>query len=387
MLRPFGHQNRRTFYWTLSSRLVFALAFLQFQPLVAQQPLEVEFNLFNLPNCRQILIALNSPALATFEKRPLGECLKTLAEAYRVSIWVDRRVDLSRLVSIVGNGANEPPEAKTTLGRLVAVAKLGGADAGLIENIVYVGPADQIGAVQLAAVRLHNEIMTNRKGASNDEQVELRTLNWDEITTPTELLDNIQKRWSIKVNSELPHDLMHAGELPSTTLATQLTLLHAGFDRQVECNSSSIFTASQLVQESVWKADYADKEVQADRLAAARKEFPKATMLTKGKVSTVTGPTGFHLQLFAIRIPTSRNTEPKFTMNEVRAPLENVIGVLAKNLGMQVNWSDDIPQSKRQAVVNFGVPKAKTTNEILKQIADESGLKIQRQQQTIEVLP
>ena len=387
MLLPFGHQNRRNFCWTLSSRLVLALTFLQFQPLVAQQPLEVEFNLFNLPNCRQTLIALNSPAFATFEKRPLGECLKTLAEAYRVSIWVDRRVDLSRLVSIVGNGPNEPQEAKTTLGRLVSVAKLGGADAGLIENIVYVGPADQIGAVQRAAVRLHDEIMTQRKGASNGEQVELRTLSWEEITTPTELLDNIQKRWSIKVNSELSHDLMHAGELPSSTLATQLTLLHAGFDRQVECNSSGIFIASPLVQESVWKAEYADKELQTERLVAARKEFPNATMLVKGKVSTVTGPARFHLRLLAIRIPTSRTPEPKFTIPEFRAPLERVIGDLAKHLGMQVNWSNDIPQSKRQAVVNFGVPKAKTTNEILKQIADESGLKIQRQQQTIEVLP
>ena len=321
------------------------------------------------------------------ERRPLGECLKTLGAAYRVAIWVDRRADLSRLVSIVGVGANESLEAKTTLGRLAAVAKLGGADAGLIENVVYVGPADQIGAVQRAAVRLHNEIMTHRKGVSNGDQVELRTLSWEEITTPTELLDNIQKRWSIKVNSELPHDLMHAGELPSSTLATQLTLLHAGFDRQVECDRSGVFTTNPLVQDSIWKTEYVDKELQTDRLTTARKEFPKATLLTKGKVSTVTGPTGFHLRLLAIRIPTSRTPEPKFTIPEFRAPLERVIGDLAKHLGMQVNWSDDIPQSKRQAVVTFGVPKAKTTNEILKQISDTSGLKIQRQQQTIEVLP
>ncbi len=390
MLRPFTFRNCSTICWTLSSRLVLTLAFLLLQPLAplfAEQLLEVEFNLFKLPSSRQSLMALNSPAIATFEKRPLGECLKTLAAAYRVSIWVDRRVDLSRLVSIVGIAANEPLEAKTTIGRLVAVAKLGGADAGLIENVVYVGPADQVGVVQRAAVRLHNEIMTQRKPISNGDQVELRTLSWEDVTTPAELLDTIQRLWAVQVPSKLPHDLMHAGQLPSSTLATQLTLLHAGFDRQVEYGSSGKFTVSPLVHESVWKADYADKELHTDRLIAARREFPKATMQTRGKVSTVSGPTGFHLRLLANRVPNARLPEPKFTMKDVRGPLERVIDDLAKNLNLQVEWSEDIPQSKRQAVVNFGVSEWKTTDEILKQFADDNGLKIQRQQQTIEVLP
>jgi hypothetical protein len=296
-------------------------------------------------------------------------------------------VDIIRLVSIVGIGSNEKQEAKTTLDRLVAVARLGGADAGPIENVVYVGPTDQIGAVQRAAVRLHDEIMKHRKSLLNSEQVELRTLCWEELTTPMELLESIQRQWSIEVSSDLPHDLMHAGELPSSTLATQLTLLHAGFNRQVECDRSGLFTSSPLAQESIWKAEYAEKDVRVDRLTAVRKEFPQATLHAKGKVFTVTGPTGFHLRLLSIRVPTSRAPEPKFSIPAFKAPLERVVGDLAKHLGMQVKWSDGIPQSKRQAVVTFGVAKAKTTNEILKQIADENGLKIQRQGQMIEVSP
>ncbi len=391
MVRPISNENRNTFCWTLRLTLALTLASLPVQPLVAQESLKIEFNLLTLPSCRQTLIALNSPALATFEKRPLGECFRTLGDAYRVPIWVDRRVDLSRLVTVVGVQANEPPEARTTLGRLTAVAKLGGADAGLVENVVYVGPADQIGSIQRAAVRLHNEIMTSRKGASKTAQVESRSLSWKDITTPAELLEDIQKQWSIEVSSDLPHDLMHAGELPSSTLATQLTLLHAGFGRQVEC-SSGVFTTSPLVQESVWQAEYADNELQNERLAAARKEFPSATLQVKGKVSTVTGPTGFHLRLLALRVPASRvpnsrNVEPKYKIPEIRAPLERVIGELARKLGMEVKWSNDIPEIKRLTVITFGVSKDKTVDEILKQIADENGLNIQRQQQTIEVSP
>jgi hypothetical protein len=390
MLRPFNHQKRILFSWTLYPMSFLMVSILGFSPLFAQQPLQVEFNLFNLPSCRQALIALNAPAFATFEKRPLGVCLTTLADAYRVSVWIDRRVDTSRLVTIVGVGANESPDSKTTLGRLVTVARLVGADAGLVENIVYVGPADQIGPVQRAAARLHDEIMRSRK--ARGQQVELRKLSWEDITTPTELLENMQKLWSIKIASKLPHDLMHAGGLPSSTLASQLTLLHAGFGRQVECDSQGAFTANPLVQDSVWSTSYADKELQTDRLTAARQEFPTASLQVTGKVSTVTGPTAFHLRLLAIRtpnarVPNPRTAEDKFVIPEFRAPLERIVGDLAKNLGMQVNWSSDIPESKRQAVVTFGVPKKKTVDEILKQIADEFGIKILRQGQTIEVLP
>ncbi len=385
MLQPFGRKKGRGFSWTLL--IVLFVTAIAPRSIFGDELLEVEFNLCTLPSSRQALVALNSPALATFEKRPLGECLKTLASAYRVSVWVDRRVDLSRLVTIVGAGASEPAEAKTTLGRLVAVARLGGADAGLVENVVYVGPAGQVGAVQRAAVRLHNEIMTYRPANPVNNQAELRTLSWEDITTPSELLASIQNQWSVKVYSELPHDLMHAGDLPSSTLATQLTLLHAGFNQQVECDRNGSFTTNSLADISDWKANYAEKELQLDRLVAARKEFNKATVQTKGKVSTVTGPTGFHLRLLSSRVPMARMPEPKYRIPEFRAPIERVIGDLAKHLGMDVKWSEQIPENKRKEVMTFAVPVEKTVNEILKQIADQSKLKIQRREQTIEVLP
>ena len=187
---------------------------------------------------------------------------------------------------------------------------------------------------------------------------------------------------------------MHAGQLPPSTLATQLTLLHAGFDRQVNCDAEGKFTTGQLVHEEIWKADYSDKEIDASRMTAARKEFPKATIQSKGKTSTVVGPTALHVRLLVARVPNGRvanaqnkDKEAKFIIPEFRAPLESVVGALAKRLGMQVKWSEQIPERTKRAVVTFSVPTYKTVDEILKQIADESKLTIQRQEQTIEVLP
>jgi len=388
MPRPFFLiQNHSVAAWTVLIQWVGLCAALLATTLPAEEPLTVQFNLLQLPSSRQTLAAINTPAMATFENRPLGECLESLSDAYRVSIWIDRRVDRSRLVSIVGLGPKESQAGHTTLGRIRAVAKLGGADAGLIENIVYVGPADQIHAVQRAAVRLHDIIMTRRKENPNAAKVDLRTLAWGELATPTDLRKLIEEQWTVSVLTPLPHDLMHAGSLPGSTLATQLTLLHAGFGLQVDCANDSVFNGVPLEQESNWRAVYASKEVQSSRLTAARQDFPSATLQTRGSACTVTGPTGFHLQLLSVRLPIARNTEPKFSIPEFRAPLDRIIGDLGKHLSMEVNWSPDIPSSKKQAVMTFGVPKPKTPDEILRQIATDSGLRIQREQQTIYVYP
>ncbi len=99
----------------------------------------MQFNLLELPSARNAISTFGLPAFATFEKQQLGTCLNNFAEAYRVPIWIDRRVDISRIITMVGQGEKDSASSKTILGRMQALAKLGGADAGLIENVVYVG--------------------------------------------------------------------------------------------------------------------------------------------------------------------------------------------------------------------------------------------------------
>ena len=387
MLRIDFATFRCLFRWTLS--LVVQSVCLGWFALAsfAQQPPVIEFNLLELPACRQVANKLSSPAVATFDKQPMGECLKNLSEFYSVSIWIDRRVDRSRLVSIVGLASKESPEANTTLGRIRAVAKLGNADAGLIENVVYVGPADQVAAVQFAAVRLHNEIMLARKKTAANARVDSKPLSWDELATPSDLLESIRRNWEIKLDAELPHDLMHAGKLPASTLATQLTLLFAGFDQQVECLSGSSYSVAKLSNETLWKGDYSAKEIQTGNYSAAKRDFPSASMQVRNGTCNVVGPTGFHLRLLTVRPTVTRNLEPKFTLPDVRGPVEQIVAGLAKHLNLQVSWSDAIPLSKKQSIITFGVKIAKTPDEIIAQLAKDSGLTIQRNGETISVSP
>ncbi len=387
MLRPNYTAPTRLLPWTLLQSAVYIIALLITETGLAQQPLEITFNLLELPSSRQALNSLSNPAMATFEKRPLAECLVNLSEIYKVPIWIDRRVDRSRLISIVGLASKEFPDANTTLGRIRAVAQVGGAEAGLVENVIYVGPPDQFASIQFAAVRLHNELMVAHKQIESGARVDLKSLNWDELTTPSELVRIIEQQWSVAVDAALPHDLMHAGKLPSSTLGTQLTLLLAGFGQQATCKSPTEFTTSDLANDSAWKSEYSAKEIQTMRYSAAKLEHPQASMQIKNGVCIVSGPTAFHLKLLTVRAQVSRNVEPKFTLGEVRGPLEQIVGGLGKHLNLAVVWSESIPMAKKQAVITFGVLKAKTPDEILRQLGQESGLSIQRQGETIIVSP
>ncbi len=376
------------FCWTLLLvAFVASCLGLTSKSVCGQQPPAIEFNLLDLPGSRLALNKLANPAIATFEKRPLAECLESLSEFYNVAIWIDRRVDRSRLISLVGLASKEFPDANTTFGRIRAIAKLGDAEAGLIENIVYVGPKEDLAAVQFSAVRLHNEIVKARKAMKSGTRAETKLLRWDELTTPTELLNTIGQQWSVQVDATLPHDLMHAGKLPASTLATQLTLLFAGFGQQVECKSANTFTVSGLTKTTDWKSDYAAKAVQTSQYSAAKKDHPHAMMQMRGGVCTIIGPTAFHLRLLTVRTAPVRNLEPKFTLSEVRGPIEQIVGGLAKHLSLEVSWSEAIPLSKKQAVISFGVLKAKTPDEILAQLAKECELSIQRDGETIVVSP
>ncbi len=379
--------NRR-FPWTLLFVAILSSCLgLATKSVCGQQPPAIEFNLLDLPGSRLALNKLANPAIATFEKRPLAECLESLSEFYNVAIWIDRRVDRSRLISLVGLASKDFPDAGTTFGRISAVANLGGAEAGLIENIVYVGPKAELAAAQFSAVRLHNEIMNAGRATKSGSQAETKLLQWDELATPTELLNTIERKWSVQIDAILPRDLMHAGKLPASTLATQLTLLLAGFGQQADCKSANTFAVSSLAKTTDWKGNYAAKAVQTNRYSAAKKEYPQATMQTRGGVCTIVGPTAFHLKLLTARSTPVRNLEPKFTLSEVRGPIEQIVEGLAKQLSLEVSWSDAIPLSKKQAVISFGVLKAKTPDEILTQLAKECELSIQRTGETIVVSP
>jgi hypothetical protein len=344
--------------------------------------LEVKYNLLELPSSRQAHAQLGNTVYATVDRQPLGKALTELARNYQVPMWLDRQVDRSRVVSYDGRGEKSESDG-SAMATLRAIARAGGVDVGLVENVLFVGPPDRIAAVQRAAIRLHDEVSRTAKDAK------LRSLEWDELATPSELMEKLASQWQVKIDVQLPHDLMHAGRLPSSTLATQLTLLLAGFELQGHCTSAGEILVQPLERQEVWQANYAKKELQVNQLTNARREFPNATANLQSSVATVTGPTNFHLRLFApVRIPASRGAEDlKFTIPEINAPLRKILSDLSKQLGMQLEWGGDITEAQKDALLKFSVPDPRGLDDVLKVISNSSGVLIERREQVIFVQP
>jgi hypothetical protein len=359
--------------------LVVVMTFVQPKGANAQTPIKIQNNLLELSSSRSAATRLERIQQVQYEQYPLGTALSEVAQAYGLSLWIDRRVDRNRSITFSGTG----PGSQLVRG----IAKAGGVEGGLIENIFYVGPTSEFAAVQRSAVRLHNEYMLNRK----TKNAQLLNLVWEKLTTPAQLLAIIEKQWSVTVEAELPHDLMHANELAECTLATQLTLLCAGFGLQAQFSSEKALVTKPLQIETMWETLYEKSQLRTLReLNALMAEHPGARVESKNSPFVVTGPTNFHLAVLKNTAPQARRpnkAEPKFQIPKIYAPVSQIIEQLASKLSLRVDWSQAVPLTERQKPLTLHVTTDKTIAEILEMIASQSGLVIELNGDLIKISP
>ncbi|MCA9134930.1 MAG: hypothetical protein KDA45_17295, partial [Planctomycetales bacterium] len=249
----------------------------------------VQFNLLELATSRQAQASLQSEASFFFEQRPLREGLQEIAEVHGLSLWIDRRIDPTRPLTFNASPRDERTELAA---RLQQVSALADAEFGLIESVIYVGPRGQAERLQRAAVVLHDAISRLQPG----NQVQQRDWQWPELSTPNTILKKLEADWQISLAAELPHDLLHAGQLRQpTTLATQLTLLFGGFAQAVQATAAGRFQAAPLAAEGGWQASYRKADLDLKDWRALQHRFPGSEVRVRGTLAQLRGPTAFHL--------------------------------------------------------------------------------------------
>ncbi len=92
------------------------------------------------------------------------------------------------------------------------------AEVGLIENVVTIALPKDLANMQYAAVRVHDQFMQAQSAASGTSGNKARTadaplkpLEWTMLTTPNQLVQQINQQWATNLPTDLPHDLMDAG--------------------------------------------------------------------------------------------------------------------------------------------------------------------------------
>lgn len=356
-------------------------------------PPAVQHNLLLLPSAQEGRRKVAGSASIVWDQQPLRSGLRDLGKTHGISIWLDRRVDPSQRLDV------RPPTAPTGSSRtllvcLQLIAEQAGAEASLIENVVYIGPPGVGQRLQYCAVRLHDQWTAQAARTQPDVQ----PLAWSELTTPDALMQSIAREKSTTVSGSLPHDLMHAGSLAAPcTLATQVTLVAGGFDRCLVLSPVGELELRELSNKPMlrWSADYArqqlDGEVLDSRSSLRRlaTRFQGSLRATAGQYR-VTGPTEFHLALL-MRVPARpATTDLEATAWKLvelqRKPVKLVLEQVAAQVGAQVSWAESVSAEQKQTLVTLTLSDV-GLDELLQAVCAAADLTFRRQGRNIVVGP
>lgn len=346
--------------------------------------LSITVNLLELPSSRAAQSALQSPTRIFWDQTPLRTGLQELSQQFSISIWLDRDIDPNHLINSTPADVRQNASLLRTLEHIASVAD---AELGLIENVIYMGPHGRVSRLQRAAVELHDKL--SRAGGTH-QPASLRELQWDELATPTEMLQQIESHWKIEIAGELPHDLFHAGRfLQPSTLATQATVLLGGFDREMEWMQGNRFRIVPLQPVAEWQANYSKAELDLRGLASLRAKYVGALCQTRGSISHVQGPTAFHLALLAppqANRPAVAlgNKSERYEFEVANTPVVSVLEHLGTSLGFALQWDENCPAAMRERRISFKV-KQVTLDQLLAEIARTSELNINRQGTNVKV--
>lgn len=349
------------------------------------EPLSILVNLLELPSSRATQALLQNPARIYWNQTPLRTGLREIGQQYRLTIWLDRDIDPNQLVTM--QAAAQQTDASLQ-GRLQHIASLIGAEVGLIESVVYLGPVGRVSRLQRAAVELH-DVLSRAGGSPNSAT--LRELRWGELATPAELVQIVSANWKISLEGELPHDLFHAGQfLQPTSLATQVTVLLGGFEREAEWGQGNRLRIVPLKPQSEWQGNYRKSDIDLRRLGGLKDQFAGAQCQTRGNISRVNGVTAFHLALLAPAPAANRpavalgNKSELYEFEVANTAVANVLEHLGASLGFELEWDENCSPAQREQRISFKV-KQVTLDQLLAEIARTSGLSIDRQATKVKV--
>lgn len=359
----------------------------------AQQPAvdkAILANMLELPSSRSAQSVLQTPTRVFWERTPLRSGLQELSRQHACTIWLDRDIDPNQLVTTRAAAADQDSSLG---GRIAYIAALVGAEAGLIENVVYIGPSGRVAKLQRAAIELHNSLsqITVPQPASSLQPARMRELAWPELATANDLLATIESTWQVEFDQRLPHDLFHAGKfLQPATLATQATVILGGFEREAEWLEDNRLRIIPLQARMQWQASYAKRDVDLRSLVGLIDKYAGGQCHTRGNVCLINGVTNFHLALLtppraAARPDVSLGSNSlRYEFQVANTPVAVVLESLSQSIGFELQWDKSCTDEQRGQLVSFAV-KQVTLDQLLAEVARSSSLRIERRKSMVTV--
>lgn len=366
---------KREYLHALQAKLGLVVMLVCLPGLLSAQENRNDRNLLLLPTSVEARGRLKQSCQMSNEK-PLRYTLVDIHGAYKLPFWLDRRVDLMQPAVV-----KRLDDSQTLGEELVRLATSCGIQGGFVENIYVMAPANRLARLQRSAVVLHGQLASKNKSLA----AQSLALEWPDITSSNELLLIIAKQWNVQMPTvELPHDLMHEGMLPKCSLATQLSLLLAGFDLQATLDPTSTadrikLKIDPLSSSTAWEDTYQRSPNEAT-LKELRNRYPSGSVEVVKKDSVkVRGETNLHSDLLTPQTAPKRsnanNSEQRYTLAPPqKVPVNDVVRTLSESMKFEAVWSPECNAKHRSALIQFSVTKV-TRAELLKTIADAANLR------------
>ncbi|GAB5406759.1 MAG: hypothetical protein Aurels2KO_49900 [Aureliella sp.] len=336
-------------------------------------------HIYDLPSVGAAEATLRQPARFQIRKVELSRALENIASSYRITIWLDRRIDPSYSITLRASGGD-------LAAALQQISRLAKAEMQLIENVVYIGPTGAPNRLAAAAAVLFHSIQTT--GSARMKQTV--QLSWDALTTPNELLRSTGSKGRLRIAGELPHDLLREGDFQRPShLATCLALICVGHDQMCVLSGPQEIRLAPLRSDARWWGDYPLSAVTSEQADVLRK-MPGVETRRAGDRWLVSGTADSHRSVGrgahtiggvgpGRRPPRARRHGESGgdarLSGDIAGTVENVAKQLAQMRMLSLAWDATCTESQRQKRVSFHVENA-TFAQIVESFSQAAGLQI-----------
>jgi hypothetical protein len=273
-----------------------------------------------------------------------------------VAILIDRRVDPGQRLTL--NLQNVPLETI-----LQTVAERCGLGLARLGPVVYLAPppaAERLRPLAAAMDRAARQL----PAAAQRKFLRVQPLAWEDLATPRALLEQLARQNGLEIDGleRVPHDLWAAADLPPLSLVERLTLIAAQLDLGFTIAAGGTRLELGPVPKNLPVLPADRRPLSAGHAASTSSATQPAPSLERVRIQRLS----------------------------VRAkPLGPVLRQLAERLGLQLKIDEQAIQRAGISLdqqVSVLVENA-TVDQLLHELLKSTGLKFQRRQNVVEILP
>jgi len=268
--------------------------------------------------------ALAKTMSLAWQGQNLRDGLRQLSETRSVSILLDRRIDPGQQLTLQIQNVS----LRALLNLIATEVR---ADVSVLGNVVYVGPEEVASRLRTVEEIVTSQLVSSRATTisldsapatrRSFELLERKTFAWPDLTTPQELLDEVGRRYTLKIDAadRVPHDLWGQAVIPSGTSSQLLLTVLAQFNLSFKWTESrdGIRIVDMPIDPRIERQFTLKRDTEQKVLAELDRRLPNLERQIVGRKISVVGTVEQIESVEALIFPERRQSNPRPNQRKV----------------------------------------------------------------------